>query len=83
MRWRPFGERHVMHGRLTCATQDARSWRLEFNCRLLDALRRGQGFDLIDGVSLTVNQVGGLRFDVKSFRTPASHELGDLVSTRR
>src|SRR6266850_7661248 len=51
-------------GRLTCATQDARSWRLEFE--LPASLMRfvaAKGSICIDGVSLTVNQVGGRRFD--------------------
>jgi riboflavin synthase len=68
-------------GRLTCATQDARSWRLEFE--LPAALMRfvaAKGSICIDGVSLTVNQVGGLRFDVNIIpHTREVTTLGDLV----
>src|ERR1700692_4031327 len=68
-------------GRLTAAHQDARSWRLEFE--LPAALMRfvaPKGSICIDGVSLTVNQVGGRRFDVNV--VPHTREvttLGDLV----
>jgi riboflavin synthase len=68
-------------GRLTCATQDARSWRLEFE--LPAALMRfvaAKGSICIDGVSLTVNQVGGRRFDVNIIpHTREVTTLGDLV----
>jgi riboflavin synthase len=68
-------------GRLTCATQDARSWRLEFE--LPAALMRfvaAKGSICVDGVSLTVNQVGGLRFDVNIIpHTREVTTLGDLV----
>jgi riboflavin synthase len=68
-------------GRLTAAHQDARSWRMEFE--LPAALMRfvaPKGSICIDGVSLTVNQVGGRRFDVNII--PHTHEvttLGELV----
>ena len=68
-------------GRLACATQDARSWRLEFE--LPAALMRfvaAKGSICIDGVSLTVNQVGGLRFDVNIIpHTREVTTIGDLV----
>jgi riboflavin synthase len=68
-------------GRLTNAQQDARSWRLEFELPV--ALMRfvaPKGSICINGVSLTVNQVGGRRFDVNII--PHTHEattLGELV----
>src|ERR1700736_6617754 len=52
-------------GKMTAAHQDARSWRMEFE--LPAALMRfvaPKGSICIDGVSLTVNQVGGRLFDV-------------------
>jgi riboflavin synthase len=52
-------------GRLTGEYQDARSWRMEFE--LPPALMRfvaSKGSICIDGVSLTVNEVAGCRFDV-------------------
>ncbi|HLZ96325.1 MAG TPA: riboflavin synthase [Steroidobacteraceae bacterium] len=68
-------------GRLTAARQDARSWRLEFE--LPAALMRfvaPKGSICIDGVSLTVNEVGGLRFDVNIIpHTREATTLGDLV----
>jgi riboflavin synthase len=68
-------------GRLTAAHEDARSWRLEFE--LPAALMRfvaAKGSICIDGVSLTVNQVGGLRFDVNIIpHTREVTTLGDLV----
>jgi riboflavin synthase len=68
-------------GRLTAAHQDARSWRMEFE--LPAALMRfvaPKGSICINGVSLTVNQVGGRRFDVNII--PHTYEvttLGELV----
>jgi riboflavin synthase len=68
-------------GRLTAAQQDARSWRMEFE--LPAALMRfvaSKGSICINGVSLTVNQVGGRLFDVNII--PHTHEvttLGELV----
>jgi riboflavin synthase len=68
-------------GRLTAAHQDARSWRLEFE--LPAALMRfvaPKGSICVDGVSLTVNQVGGRRFDVNIIpHTREVTTLGDLV----
>ncbi len=68
-------------GRLTAVHQDARSWRLEFE--LPAALMRfvaPKGSICIDGVSLTVNQVGGRRFDVNIIpHTREVTTLGDLV----
>jgi riboflavin synthase len=68
-------------GRLTAAHQDARSWRLEFE--LPAALMRfvaPKGSICIDGVSLTVNQVGARRFDVNIIpHTREVTTLGDLV----
>ncbi len=68
-------------GKLTAAHQDARSWRMEFE--LPAALMRfvaPKGSICIDGVSLTVNRVGGRRFDVNII--PHTHKvttLGELV----
>jgi riboflavin synthase len=68
-------------GRLTAAHQDGRSWRLEFE--LPAALMRfvaPKGSICVNGVSLTVNNVGGRMFDVNII--PHTHEvttLGDLV----
>jgi riboflavin synthase len=68
-------------GRLTAAQQDARSWRLEFE--LPAALMRfvaPKGSICLDGVSLTVNQVGGRRFDVNIIpHTREVTTLGELV----
>jgi riboflavin synthase len=68
-------------GRLTTAQQDARSWRLEFE--LPAALMRfvaPKGSICINGVSLTVNQVGGRRFDVNIIpHTREATTLGELV----
>jgi riboflavin synthase len=52
-------------GKLTALVQDARSWRMEFE--LPGSLMRfvaPKGSICINGVSLTVNQVDGRRFDV-------------------
>lgn len=68
-------------GRLTAAQQDARSWRMEFELPV--ALMRfvaPKGSICINGVSLTVNQVGGRRFDVNII--PHTYDvttLGELV----
>ncbi len=68
-------------GRLVNLHQDGRSWRMEFE--LPAGLMRfvaSKGSICIDGVSLTVNQVGGRRFDVNVI--PHTHEvttLGELV----
>ena len=69
-------------GLLTAAVQDARSWRLEFE--LPAALMRfvaRKGSICIDGVSLTVNQVEGRRFDVNIIpHTREVTTLGNLVA---
>ena len=68
-------------GKLTAANQDGRSWRLEFE--LPAALMRfvaPKGSICIDGVSLTVNQVGGRLFDVNIIpHTGEATTLGELV----
>jgi riboflavin synthase len=68
-------------GRMTAAQQDARSWRMEFE--LPAALMRfvaSKGSICIDGVSLTVNQVGGRLFDVNIIpHTREVTTLGELV----
>jgi riboflavin synthase len=68
-------------GRLTEAHQDGRSWRMEFE--LPAALMRfvaSKGSICINGVSLTVNQVGGRRFDVNIIpHTREVTTLGELV----
>jgi riboflavin synthase len=68
-------------GKLTAANQDGRSWRLEFE--LPAALMRfvaPKGSICIDGVSLTVNQVGGRLFDVNIIpHTSEVTTLGELV----
>jgi riboflavin synthase len=67
-------------GTLTAMVEDARSWRLQF---VLPApLMRyvaPKGSISIDGVSLTVNEVGGQRFDVNIIpHTHAATTLGEL-----
>jgi riboflavin synthase len=68
-------------GRMTAAEQDARSWRMEFE--LPASLMRfvaPKGSICINGVSLTVNQVGGRRFDVNIIpHTREVTTLGELV----
>ncbi len=68
-------------GTLTAAHEDARSWRMEFE--LPAALMRfvaPKGSICIDGVSLTVNQVGGRSFDVNIIpHTRNITTLGELV----
>lgn len=67
-------------GTLAGATEDARSWRMEFE--LPQSLMRfvaPKGSICIDGVSLTVNQVMGQRFDVNIIpHTREVTTLGDL-----
>ena len=67
-------------GTLTAAAQDARSWRLEFE--LPAPLMRyvaPKGSICIDGVSLTVNEVKGRRFDVNIIpHTSEVTTLGEL-----
>ena len=68
-------------GRLTDTRADGRSWRMQFE--LPAALMRcvaSKGSICINGVSLTVNEVGGRLFDVNII--PHTHEvttLGELV----
>jgi riboflavin synthase len=68
-------------GRLTAAEQDARSWRLEFELpATLMRFVAPKGSICINGVSLTVNQVGGRRFDVNIIpHTREVTTLGELV----
>jgi riboflavin synthase len=64
-------------GTLIDARQDARSWRLQFE--LPEPLMRyvaPKGSICIDGVSLTVNEVGARRFDVNII--PHTHEVTTL-----
>jgi riboflavin synthase len=66
-------------GRLTAEHRDGRSWRMEFE--LPNPLMRfvaPKGSICIDGVSLTVNQVGGRRFDVNVI--PHTREVTTLGS---
>ncbi len=67
-------------GRLVSASEDARSWRLQFE--LPGALARfaaPKGSICIDGVSLTVNQVVGSRFEVNIIpHTREVTTLGEL-----
>jgi riboflavin synthase len=52
-------------GKLHALVQDARSWRLEFELpATLMRFVASKGSICVDGVSLTVNQVAGRRFDV-------------------
>jgi riboflavin synthase len=68
-------------GRLTEQHQDGRSWRMEFE--MPTALMRfiaPKGSVCVDGVSLTVNQVRGCRFDVNIIpHTREVTTLGDLI----
>jgi len=68
-------------GRLTASDADARSWRMQFELPA-DLMRfvAPKGSICINGVSLTVNQVGGRLFDVNII--PHTYEvttLGELV----
>ena len=69
-------------GRLTEQRQDGRSWRMEFE--LPEGLERfvaAKGSICVDGVSLTVNQVRGRRFDVNVIpHTREATTLGDLTA---
>jgi riboflavin synthase len=67
-------------GKLVAAHQDARSWRLEFELpQALIRFAAPKGSICIDGVSLTVNQVMGQRFDVNIIpHTREVTTLGDL-----
>ncbi len=68
-------------GLVTAQYQDARSWRVEFEVPA--ALMRfiaPKGSVCVDGVSLTVNQVGGRRFDVNIIpHTREVTTLGELA----
>jgi riboflavin synthase len=68
-------------GRLTDVHQDGRSWRMQFELpATLMRYLAPKGSVCINGVSLTVNQVGGRLFDVNII--PHTHEvttLGELV----
>jgi riboflavin synthase len=68
-------------GRLVDVHQDARSWRLQFELpALLMRFVAPKGSICIDGVSLTVNQVGGRLFDVNIIpHTWEVTTLGELV----
>jgi riboflavin synthase len=64
-------------GTLAAVVKDARSWRLHFE--LPEPLMRyvaPKGSICVDGVSLTVNEVGGRRFDVNII--PHTHEVTTL-----
>ena len=67
-------------GTLISAQEDARSWRLQFELPV--ALMRyvaPKGSICVSGVSLTVNEVGGRRFDVNIIpRTRQATTLGEL-----
>jgi len=67
-------------GRLTTQQQDGRSWRLEFELPgVLMRFVAPKGSICVDGVSLTVNEVGGRRFDVNVIpHTRAVTTLGEL-----
>lgn len=67
-------------GKLTQARQDARSWRLEFELpRPLMRFVAPKGSICVDGVSLTVNNVAGPRFDVNIIpHTLRATTLGEL-----
>jgi len=67
-------------GKLRVLTQDARSWRMQFE--LPASLMRfvaPKGSICVDGVSLTVNNVGGSRFEVNVIpHTLNATTLGEL-----
>ena len=67
-------------GRLVSSTEDARSWRLQFELPAeLARFAAPKGSICIDGVSLTVNQVAGARFDVNIIpHTREVTTLGEL-----
>lgn len=68
-------------GRLTDAQQHGRSWRLEFELpAVLMRFLAPKGSICVNGVSLTVNRVGGRRFDVNVIpHTREVTTLGELV----
>jgi len=64
-------------GTLRTIVQDGRSWRLEFELPpMLMRFVASKGSICVDGVSLTVNQVGGRRFDVNII--PHTHQMTTL-----
>jgi riboflavin synthase len=67
-------------GNLRRVAQDARSWRLEFELPpTLSRFVAAKGSICLNGVSLTVNKVGGLMFDVNIIpHTHAVTTLGEL-----
>lgn len=67
-------------GTLRSLVQDARSWRLEFELPApLMRFVAAKGSICVDGVSLTVNKVGGRRFDVNIIpHTRQVTTLGEL-----
>jgi riboflavin synthase len=68
-------------GTLTAVRQEARSWRLEFE--LPESLMRyvaPKGSICVDGVSLTVNEVGGRRFGVNII--PHTYQVTTLGELR-
>jgi riboflavin synthase len=68
-------------GVLRSLTQDARSWRMEFELPAeLMRFIAPKGSICIDGVSLTVNKVEGRRFDVNII--PHTHEVTTLGEIR-
>src|SRR6201996_9212466 len=68
-------------GRLTRMVQDARSWRMEFELPApLMRFVAPKGSICINGVSLTVNNVEGRRFDVNII--PHTHDVTTLGEIR-
>jgi riboflavin synthase len=67
-------------GKLRILTQDARSWRMEFELPApLMRFVASKGSICVDGVSLTVNTVAGCRFDVNIIpHTLEATTLGEL-----
>jgi riboflavin synthase len=67
-------------GKLAALVQDARSWRLEFELPVfLMRFVAAKGSICVDGVSLTVNHVGGSCFDVNIIpHTLKATTLGEL-----
>jgi riboflavin synthase len=64
-------------GTLRAIVQDGRSWRLEFELpAMLMRFVASKGSICVDGVSLTVNKVGGRRFDVNII--PHTHQMTTL-----
>jgi riboflavin synthase len=67
-------------GKLRILTQDARSWRMEFELPVsLMRFVASKGSICVNGVSLTVNKVAGCRFDVNIIpHTLEATMLGEL-----